>query len=69
MALNWTRESSKGKHGIYLIHDGIHYNALSLRIIKKKVNKMKKVTTGRATTKHNREGQRSKTHKSYRTHL
>ena len=31
LALNWTREPSRGKHGIYLIHDGIHYNALSLR--------------------------------------
>jgi hypothetical protein len=31
MTLNWTREPSRGKHGIYLIHDGIHYNALSLR--------------------------------------
>ena len=29
--LKWTREPSRGKHGIYLIHDGIHYNALSLR--------------------------------------
>jgi hypothetical protein len=31
MALNWTREPSRGKYGIYLIHDGIHYNALRLR--------------------------------------
>jgi hypothetical protein len=31
MALNWTREPSRGKHGIYLIHNGIHYNALRLR--------------------------------------
>ena len=31
MTLNWTREPSRGKHGIYLIHDGIHYNALRFR--------------------------------------
>ena len=31
MALEWTREPSRGKHGIYLIHDGIHYNAIRLR--------------------------------------
>ena len=31
MALNWTREPSRGKHGIYLVHDGIHYNALKLK--------------------------------------
>jgi hypothetical protein len=31
MTLNWTREPSRAKHGIYLIHDGIHYNALRLR--------------------------------------
>ena len=31
MALNWTREPSRRNHGICLIHDGIHYNALRLR--------------------------------------
>jgi hypothetical protein len=31
MTLNWTHEPSRGKHGIYLIHHGIHYNALRLR--------------------------------------
>jgi hypothetical protein len=31
LALDWTREPSRGKHGIYLIHDGIHYNAIRLR--------------------------------------
>jgi hypothetical protein len=33
MKLDWTRERSRGKHGIYLVHvnDGIHYNALRLR--------------------------------------
>jgi hypothetical protein len=31
MVWKWTREPSRGNHGIYLIHDGIHYNALRLR--------------------------------------
>ena len=31
LALDWAREPSRGKHGIYLIHDGIHYNAIRLR--------------------------------------
>ena len=31
IALNWTREPSRGQHGVYLTHDGIHYNAFSLR--------------------------------------
>jgi hypothetical protein len=31
LALDWTREPSRGKNGIYLIHDGIHYNAVRLR--------------------------------------
>jgi hypothetical protein len=30
LALDWTREPSRGKHGIYLIHDGIHYSAIRL---------------------------------------
>jgi hypothetical protein len=31
MELDWTLEPSRGKYGIYLVHDGIHYNALKLR--------------------------------------
>jgi hypothetical protein len=31
IALQWTREPSRGENGIYLIHDGIHYNAIKLR--------------------------------------
>jgi hypothetical protein len=31
LALDWTREPSRGKHGICLIHDDIYYNAIRLR--------------------------------------
>ena len=31
MKLDWTREPSRDKHGIYVVHDGIHYNVLKLR--------------------------------------
>ena len=31
VALKWTREPSREKHGIYLTHDEIHYSTLRLR--------------------------------------
>ena len=47
MALDWTREPSRGKHGKYLIHDGIHYNALNLRDNQEQEGKQNKESNNR----------------------
>ena len=58
MALNWTREPSRGKHGIYLNHDGIHYSALSLRVNQEEESKQNEESNNREGL--NKSQQRSK---------
>jgi hypothetical protein len=51
MELYWTREPSRGKHGIYLVHDDIYYCTVRLRDSQEEGEKNKEENNRECTNK------------------